>query len=504
MQGIVGVDLGSGGCKVVIINEEGGFCAKAYREWPTHYPHPGWSEQWPEEWELGLRETLQQAMDSVHMKPAEVAVLAFSSATHSTVFLDKKNRVLRPAILWTDRRTIPIVERLKRDHEDLIFSETLHAPNVNWSLPYLIWVRENEPSVWEKVSRILMPKDYIRLRLTGEWATDPIDAVGTLMFNPVKKEWSARVCSALQIPMHILPPVLPPSQVAGGLTQEGADLLGLKEGIPVIVGTTDQAAEALCAGAIQPGQGILKMATAGNVAIVTRQPHPVPLQVYAYLHLVPGLWYSLTGTISCAVCYRWLRDTFFKGAAVGTNPGSSLYEQMDASASQVPIGSEGLIFHPYLQGSFTNPYLKADFVGVTFRHHASHFCRAVLEGVAFSLFEGLKREEALGISADNFRLIGGGAKSPLWRRIICDVFGREILIPSMDDSSFGMAMLGGVAQGVFADLQDAVNRCVHYRESISPDMASHKIYQEIYEGYQETAEALKASYERMGKIRISV
>lgn len=494
---LVGVDIGSGGCKVVIIDSSGQIKGTAYQEWSTSYPHPGWSEQDPADWEKVLGSTMRAALRRGHIRPQEVAAIALGSATHSIVFLDGNDQVLRPAFLWTDKRTLRQVEWLKERHGDLIFRETLHAPNVNWSLPYLIWVREKEPQIWARTKRVVMPKDYMRFRLTGVWASDPIDAVGTLMFNPAKRDWSEPICNALDIPPDILPPLSQPEKISGTIMKDPAELLGLREGTPVITGTTDQAFEALGSGAIAPGQGIVKLATAGNVAVVTDAPHPDPLKVYAYLHIVPDQWYTLTGTTSCAVCYRWLRDTFFqdfKSEEAGN--GLSAFERMDSMAGEVEEGCEGLFFHPNLHGSFNAPWLKGDFIGISFRHTRAHFARSVLEGIAFSLYEAYQRLEALDLDADDLRIIGGGSKSRLWQQIICDVFGRTIVVPAVSDSSFGAAILAAIATGIFRDVEEAVNQCVHFTRTLEPDKKRHELYQQLYGCYQETQSSLEPLYHK--------
>jgi xylulokinase len=409
------------------------------------------------------------------------------------VLLDKNGDVLRPAILWTDKRTIEEVQWLKQNHGEMIVSETYHAPNVNWTLPYLLWVRKNEPEIWAKVDRILMPKDYIRYRLTNILATDFMDAHGTLVFNVPERKWSSKICGALEIPMGILPEVFPATEVIGKVTPAASRFFGLAEGTPILVGTTDQACEAFGSGAIYPQSGILKLATAGNVAVVTEKAYPSPPRVYAYYHLVKGQWYTLSGTSSCAVAYRWLRDTIFPNEAAQED----IYKRMDTMAAAVPVGTDGLVFHPNLQGSLGDPYMRADFLGVISSHKREHFVRSVLEGVAFSLFDCLLREEALGVKAAEFRLIGGGARSSLWRRIICDVFGRKILIPRESDSSFGTAILGGVGIGAFDGFEDAVKRCVHIVEEIEPDMSNNHVYRQIFECYRESEEALKEVYHRL-------
>jgi len=498
MKNLMGIDIGSGGCKVAVIDSCGRVLSKKFREYETHYPHPGWAEQDPTEWEKALQESLSIIFKENEGLSREMGCITIGAATHTVVLLDKGGKVLRPAILWTDRRSIREVEWLKEKYGEMIVSETYHAPNVNWTLPYLLWVRKYEPEVWKQVHKILMPKDYIRFRMTGKIATDFMDAHGTLIFNVPQKIWSSKICEAMDLPMEILPEVRSAIEIAGVVTQEASDFFGLSAGTPVLVGTTDQACEAFGSGAIHPGSGILKLATAGNVAVVTEKEYPAPPRVYAYYHLVDGQWYTLCGTSSCAVAYRWLRDALFEN-----DDEKDVYKKMDTMAESISSGAEGLIFHPSLQGSLGDPYLRADFLGIMSSHRREHFVRAVLEGVAFSLYDCLQREEALGVKANEFCLIGGGAKSPLWRRIMSDIFGREMRVPQENDASFGTALLGGVGIGIFKTITEAVQKCVKISETIVPDQNNHKRYMEIFECYRNSETALKEVYHRLHDLTIA-
>jgi xylulokinase len=495
---LMGVDIGSGGCKVTVVDTHGRVISKEYTEYKTAYPHPGWAEQDPMDWEEALAATLSQTFGDGTCSPKEIECISIGATTHTVVLLDADGNVLRPAILWTDKRTLVEVEWLKQNHGDMVIEETLHMPNVNWTLPYLVWVRRHEPDVWEKTEKILMPKDYIRYRLTGGLATDFMDAHGTMIFNVRDRVWSARICEAVGIPLRILPEVLPATRVAGCVQPEAASHFGLRQGTPVLVGTTDQACEAFGSGAIHAGSGILKLATAGNVAVVTQKAYPSPPRVYAYYHLVDRQWYTLAGTSSCAVAYRWFRDTFF----AGESNDNRIYRRMDQMAAGAPVGSLGLLFHPSLQGSLGDPYMRADFLGVISSHRREHFVRSVLEGVAFSLYDCLLREEALGVTASEFRMIGGGSQSPLWRRIICDVFGRPMLLPRESDSSFGTALLGGVGIGVFADFEAAVRQCVEIIDEMQPSPAEHDIYRGVFDVYRGAETALKDTYHRIHQLNL--
>jgi xylulokinase len=495
---MMGVDIGSGGCKVTMVEPSGFVAATHHREYPTYYPQPGWAEQEPEEWYHALKDTLHEVLRRSGILPKQIASIAVGAATHTLVLLDGKNEPLRPAILWRDKRTIAQVERLRETHGKQIFDETLHAVNVNWTLPYLVWIRECEPEIWRKARKILMPKDYIRYKLTGALATDWMDAHGTLLFNVPERRWSDKICTLAEIPKEMLPPVYPPETVISGLSDGAAKALGLLQGTPVVVGTTDQASEAFGAGAVEPGQGIIKLATAGNVAVVTDTPHPNPPRVYAYYHIIPAQWYTLAGTISCAVCYRWLRDALCREEKTAAERWTiSEYQLMDQLAKQAPVGCEGLIFHPHLQGAIWDPYLKADFLGITSRHGKAHFVRSVLEGVAFSLNDCVQGLDDLGVVSEDFRIIGGGASSAIWRQIVCDVIGKDLIRPKVDDSSFGTALVGGLGVGIFQSPAEAVGSCVEYVDTVQPDPANHQRYCRLFEIYRQMSEDLSHSYKRL-------
>ncbi len=490
----LGIDVGSSGCKVIAVDPDGRVLGRGHQEYETSYPAPGWAEQDPQAWVQAVRSALTGAGP---FAPGDIACLAISGATHTLICLDGKGEVLRPAILWTDKRTIAEVEWLRREHGALIVEETLHAPNVNWTLPYLLWIRRHEGSVWSRIDTILMPKDYLRFRLTGHRGTDWMDAHGTLLFNVPERRWSERICEALNIPAGILPEALPPLQAVGKITRRASEEFGIPEGVPVIVGTTDQACEAFGTGTVRSGSGLIKLATAGNVAVVTSRPHPDPPHVYAYYHLKDGCWYTISGTSSCAGCRRWIQDLLSDAGAPG---GDSPYADTDGLASAAPAGSEGLIFHPYFQGSLSDPYLRAGFLGLTLRHTRAHLLRATLEGVAFSLYERLLREEAAGVTATDFRIIGGGAKSAVWRRIICDVFGRELIRVEEDDASFGTALLAGLGAGFFEGVDQAVGRCVKIVDRLSPDPETHERYRSYYDYYRQSQEALGPAYQALHRL----
>jgi len=497
----LGVDIGTGGCKIAFVDKEGALIGSGYREYPTYYPHPGWAEQDPNEWYAAFRDVLKEVMSRQNIRPNEIVCICITGPTHTMILLDKKDNILHPVILWTDKRTISQVEWLKKNFGKKIFEITYQEPNINWTLPYLLWVKQNRPEVWEKFDKLLITKDYIRYKLTGIWGTDRTDAIGTLMYDAERQKWSEIICKEiLGIPLRKLPPVYSSTKVIGEVTKRASQETGLLEGTPVITGSTDQAAEAFGNGAIEEGQGIIKLATAGNVAVVTTKPYPAP-GIITYYALHPERWYMLGGTTSCAVSYRWFRDVFCGEETVAANKKNlPIYELMNEKAAQAPVGSEGLIFHPNLQGSLQNPYMRADFIGVTMRHKKAHFMRAVLEGVAFSLRDRLEALKNLGVPIKDFRLIGGGAKSPLWRKIVCDVMGVKIFKTLVDDASFGAALMAGIGVGIFGNIKEAVEKGVKIVDILTPDLENHRKYSEIFRIYQKTHNDLMESYRLLHQI----
>jgi len=498
---MLGVDIGTGGCKATLVDGNGRILGSAYREYVTFYPQPGWAEQDPDDWYDAFQQTLKQAMSQQSVQAKDIACICIDGPTHTMILLDKEDNILSPAILWTDRRTIPQVEWLRKNFGKDIFKITYQEPNINWTLPYLLWVKENKPEVWRKFNRLFITKDYVRYRVTGVWATDRADALGTLMYDAANQKWSEEICSEiLGISFSKLPPVYPPTKVIGKITKRAAKETGLIEGTPVIVGSTDQAVEAFGNGAIKEGQGIIKLATAGNVAVVTEKPYPAP-GIITYYHLHPKKWYMLSATTSCAISYRWFRDVLCEEEVTSAKEqGLSSYELMNTKATLAPVGSEGLIFHPDLQGGLQNPYLRASFIGITMRHRKEHFTRAVLEGVAFSLRDRLEVLQRLNIPIKDFRLIGGGAKSSLWGQIVRDVMGIRAFRTAADDSSFGAALLAGVGVGIFKNMEEAVKRCVKVVDVLTPNPENYEKYTKIFEVYQKTHKDLIESYKLLYKI----
>ena len=486
MKYLLGIDFGGGASKATLIDENGGLIATATAEYPTLYPCMGACEQRPEDWLCALSSNVLGILDKSGIDKRDILAVAIDSATHTAVLCDGDKKPLRPAIHWTDSRSRDEANYLKENFGDRIFELAFHRPDTIWTLPEILWVKNNEPKIFEKIRHVFFEKDYIRYMLTGVFCTDYIEAEGSMLFDCRSLEWSDELCSMAGISKDVLPPLVAPTDVIGSVTEEGAALSGLAVGTPVICGTTDTVMEIFAAGAVEEGDMTLKLATAGRICVITDKPYPHK-HLINYTHISEGLWYPGTATKACAASYRWYRDTF-----------GGDYKEMDKGAESIPIGCEGLVFHPYLNGELTpygDPMLCADFTGVRATHTKAHFDRAVLEGVCYSLLDCYLAVEEIGMPHKEIAtVIGGGAKSPLWRQMVSDALGITLRTIENSDSSLGSAMLAGVALGIFESPKDAVNKCMKVCDTVVPNKENTKKYRKAFERYKKIALALAPIY----------
>ncbi|MBO5347020.1 MAG: xylulokinase [Lachnospiraceae bacterium] len=486
MKYLLGIDFGGGSSKATLINIDGDIVAENTQEYPTYYSNLGWCEQAPEDWEEAFSQNVKGLMEKSGIDVRDVLAVAIDSATHTWVMCDENFIPLRPAIHWTDSRSRAQAQKLKAEYGDLIFEKSFHKPDTIWTLPQILWVQEYEPENFNKLRYIFFEKDYIRYCLTGVYCTDYIEAQGSMLFDCNRNEWSRELLDIAGITEEMLPPVVKPTDIIGSVTKEASERTGLAEGIPVICGTTDTVMEVFAAGAVQPGDITVKLATAGRICVITDKPYPNQ-HLVNYAHVVEGLWYPGTGTKAAASSYRWYRDTF-----------GGDYPELNKDAEQVPIGSEGLRYHPYINGELTpyaDPELCGSFIGIRTTHTKAHFTRSVLEGVALSLLHSKKTLEQLEIPlSGRATIIGGGAKGALWRQITADCLGLELVKTVSSDSSLGSAMLAGVAMGVFATPQDAVKACIKKESVTVPIEKNWNEYQKIFEEYVAVHDALAPIY----------
>jgi xylulokinase len=449
---LVGIDVGTSGVKALALTPEGEIVGRAEREYPLSIPHPGWAEQDPEDW---WRAT-EAVLTDLDVEPASIGL---SGQMHGLVTLDEREHVLRPAILWNDQRTAAeCVEIEERVGLERLIQLTGNRALTGFTAPKLLWLRNHEPDIYSRIRHVLLPKDYVRLRLTGERAIDVADASGTLLFDVANRRWSHEVLEALELPAEWLPP-------AHECTAIGA--------------AGDQAAGALGVGVDRPGPLSVVLGTSGVVFAALPEYRPEPeARLHVFCHAVPGTWHAMGVMLSAAGSLQWLHD------ALGNPP----YEELLAEAERWDPGAEGLFFQPYLQGERTphaDPDARGAFVGLTLRHDRGALTRAVLEGVAYGLRDSLELLGALGVEAEVGRVSGGGARSGLWVKIVASVLGLPLERTSVDEgAAYGAALLGGVSRGVFADAHAAVEACVRVSDRIEPDPGWRAVYEEGYARYR--------------------
>lgn len=497
---LLGIDIGTSGCKLSAVDRLGDVVDSAFGELHTARPRPGWSEQEPDDWYCVTCRLLSEMFARGRCRPEQIAAVGLDGSTHNAVLADDEFHPLRPAIMWTDQRSVRQAARLRADHGEHIFQTTYQTPSPTWTLPQMAWLDEHEPDVPRRAKHVLFTKDYVRYQLTGAWHTDHIEAQGSMLYDMAARDWSVELCQLAGLAPEALPPLVEPADVVGAVTPAAARATGLRAGTPVVSGTSDSAIEGYAAGAIQPGQMILKLATAGNVNVMTAKPHPHP-STLTYSHVIPGLWYTVAATNTAASAERWFRDLFCEQeAAEARRDGTNVYQRLHALAADVSPGADGLIFHPYLLGErapYWDAQLRASFVGATMRHAKGHFVRALLEGVAMSLRDCYRVIEEMGLRVDEVRLIGGGARSDLWTQIVADVFNRPIVRPAGGDASFGAALVAGVGVGVFSGATDAVRQCVRVGDVVEPRAEGVEIYAQRFPVYRTIHDQLAPVYAAM-------
>ena len=513
MKILLGIDYGTGGCKVTAIDESGRFVGEASTEYTTYHEHPGWSEQDPEDWWEALCASLGKLSEKgVDLR--SVVACALDGSTHNAVLMDADYRPVRRTIMWTDQRATAECEALKAGWGEKVFSTCYQMPAPTWTLPQMMWLKANEPEVLKKTEHVLFVKDYIRWRLTGHAATDYIEAQGTLMCDlrglardssdssksswSRETYWSKELVELAGLKLSAMPEIIRPTDLVGGVTAFAAGETGLPEGCAVVCGSSDSAVEDYGAGAVEPGDLIIKLATAGNVNSMTAAAHPHP-KTLTYSHIVPGMWYSVSATNAAALCMRWFRDAFYRTAEDDSKrtTAKSAYELIDAEAQTSPVGANGVFFHPYLQGErcpYWDANLRASFTGVSISTTRGDFARALMEGVAFSLRDCYGTLEEMRLPVKRIFLIGGGARSKLWSEIVCNVFNCEVAVPTPADASFGACLLAGTGIGVFKDVKEAVAKCLHVERTIKPDADSAEKYARLYKRYKKIHDALAPVY----------
>jgi xylulokinase len=488
----LGIDVSTTGAKALVIDEKGVVLATATTALTLQTPRPLWSEQDPHEWWAGTARSIQKALADAGAQGSDVAAVGLTGQMHGLVLLGKGDEVLRPAILWNDQRTGAECDEIrKRVGRAELIRITGNDALTGFTAPKILWVRNHEPEVYAKARRVLLPKDYVRLRLTGVPAMDKADGSGTILFDLAKRHWSAEVLAKLDIPTEWLPPTFEGPEVTGQVSRAAAEETGLAAGTPVVAGGGDQAAGAVGAGAVTPGVVALTLGTSGVIFATTAKALVEPEgRLHAFCHAVPGAWHFMGVTLSAAGSLQWYRDTLA--------PGES-FDALVAEAASAPAGSDGLLFLPYLSGERTpypDPSARGAFVGLTLRHRRAHMTRAVLEGVAFSMKDCAALLAGAGLGAvSQVRVAGGGAKSALWRAIVASVLGAELVtVNSTEGAAYGAALLAGVGGGAWPDVAAACAATISITGREGPDAKAGKAYADLYPQYRALYPALRPTF----------
>jgi xylulokinase len=486
----LGMDVGTGGTRAVVMDADGKLISGASSEHaPFRTAHPGWAEQDPEDWWRAAQEAIRFALVAAPEPKQPIAAVGLTGQMHGAVLVDEAGQVLRPSMIWCDTRTQPQCDWLtQRIGYDRLIELTCNPALPNFTVTKVLWVREHEPEIFAKIRHILCPKDYVRYRLTGEFAIDVQEASGTLLLDVTHRRWSKEVAEAAGINESWLPRVYESPEVCARISKSAAGLTGMAAGTPVVAGAGDQGAGAVGMGILQPGSVSATIGTSGVVFAATAAPTKDPKgRLHTFCHAVPGLWHVMGVTQSAGLSLRWLKETFFDGQN---------YDKLTAAAALVPAGSEGLEWAPYLLGERTphlDPEVRAAFAGISTNHTAAHFVRAVLEGVVYSLQDTFTLFGELGIPVSGIRLGGGGARGPLWRKIQAGIYGQPVeVLTAEEGGAFGAALLAGVGAGHWANLDEACGQAIEVAQRIEPDAVDLTAYRAGYAKWRKLYPALKS------------
>ena len=489
MTYFIGVDSSTTATKALLMDDHGAVVAIGRSEYDFETPRPLWSEQSPHLWWDATVIAIREAIAQAGIDGDAVAGIGLTGQMHGLVLLDKDGEVLRPAILWNDQRTQAECDEIRaRVGPEELIAITGNDALTGFTAPKILWVRNNEPDVFARVSHVLLPKDYVRFRLTNNYAVDRAGGSGTILFDLAARDWSSDVLRVLGIPSEWLPPTFEGPDVTGRVTDQAAALTGLRPGTPVMAGGGDQAANGVGVGAVAPGVVAMSVGTSGVVFAAADHPIIEPAgRLHAFCHAVPGMWHLMGVMLSAAGSYKWFKEAFAPDLT---------YDELNDAAAEVPAGSEGLVFLPYLTGERTphpDPLARGAFVGLTVRHGLGHMARAVMEGVAFGLRDSVELMAA-EMELGEVRVSGGGASSDLWLRIIADVIGLPVrVVGTAESAAHGAAMLAAVGAGAFDSVAEACEAAVELGEITEPG-ADAGIYTDVYGIYRDLYPVLREPF----------
>ena len=501
MNCVIGCDVGTSGTKAIVVSEAGKILSNVMVEYPLSTPHPGWAEQHPDTWVKAAFGAIAGAVRKSGIKAQDVKALGFSGQMHSSVFVDKNGKVLRPALLWCDTRThqecLEITHKVGEAHlRQWVSNPALEG----FTLPKILWVKKHEPKIYKQIAQVLMPKDYVRYKLTGVLGTEVSDAAGTLYFDVKNRRWSKEILAKLGIPLNWFPQVAESQQICGHLTIAAAKTLGLKRGTPVVGGGADNTCGAVGNGIIKTGDVMASIGTSGVFFAHTDQVKVDPkMRVHTFCHSVPKKWYLMGVMLSAGYSLQWYRDSLgLSEKEIGKRTGRDAYNVLGDLAKKVPEGSEGLLFLPYLMGERTphkDPHARADFIGASARHGRAHFARSVFEGITFGMRDSLEIFRELKVPIRQVVATGGGAVNPFWRQLQADIYGEEVVtVNSQEGPAFGAALLAMVGSGLYPSVPAACN-LIKIVTRTSPRKKSVQIYNDWYQEFKRLYPALKPSFQ---------
>jgi xylulokinase len=491
----LGIDVSTTATKALLIDKRGQVVAVASTEYPFETPQPLWSEQHPDLWWDGAQKSIRAVIQKSGVAAEDIRAVGLTGQMHGLVLLDEAGQVLRPAILWNDQRTQAQCDQIhERIGREKFIAISGNVALTGFTAPKILWVAQNEPDLYAKVRHILLPKDFVRYHLTGEYGMDKADGSGTVLFDLKERNWSNEILAALQIKPEWLPPTFEGSAFTGVISKSAAEVTGLLAGTPVAAGGGDQAAQAVGVGAVEPGIIGLTVGTSGVVFATTPSALIEPQgRLHAFCHAVPGAWHFMGVMLSAAGSLQWYRDTLAPGMG---------FDELLQEAMDIPAGSEGLQFLPYLSGERTpypDPQARGAFIGLTIRHNRAHMTRSVLEGVSFGLKDIFTLIRTSGLKEiQQVRASGGGTKSPLWRQILASVLDSELVtVNTTEGAAFGAALLAGVGAGAWADVRTACRQTIQLTGQTTPLQSDVAVYRKSYSVYQELYPALKPSFPKM-------
>lgn len=505
MPHFLGIDIGTTGTKTLLIDDAGAVVAEATTRYPLHQPRPGWTEQLPEDWWTATVDTVREVMDRSGLAPAAIAAIGLSGQMHGSVFLDSRDRVIRPALLWNDQRTAAQCEDLtaRAGGRQALIRMVANPALTGFQAPKILWLRDQEPKRFERLKKVLLPKDEIRRRLIGRYVTDVSDASGTLLLDVAKRRWSRRLLGKLELDSDLLPEVVESPEVTGTLHASAAEQLGLTTQCQVVGGAGDCAAGAVGNGVVRSGLLSTSIGTSGVMFVHSDQPTYDPLgRLHTFCHAVPGKWHMMGVTLTSGGALQWWVENVLAPQIAAGKQLDEAYEAATTAAAEVAAGAESLLFLPYLNGERTphaDPLARGSFVGLASNHSQAHLTRAVMEGVTFALRDSLEIIQQLAVPVREIRAGGGGSKNPLWRQMQADVFGRRVATLQVEQgAAYGAALLAAVGGGSFESVEQACQATVKVtafttmnRKAAATYNRLFPLYQQLYGNLKETFAALR-------------